>query len=1029
MEKDMEETENKIIRKNIAYVSPFPPINSGIADYSEDVVVNMVKYMNIDIYYDEKLIDKITGKITNLDQQISVFPLTILYTNKDKYDFIIYNIGNNYKYHGTILKMALMIPGIVILHDFKIGDMMYYFNNIDDYGYYKNILEFGNKFDDSYEKIKNSGIITSNDIQNYTFNEYLIYRSHAVITHTKWAYTNIFKKYKYTDVFYVPMGHHGGTINYKPQIKKSKKTEINKKIKIGVFGNMNKNRRIDKILYAIGKLIDKKITKIHLYLVGNYNKNDFDPHILVNELKLEEYVTIETNTDINRFNSLIEEMDIGICLRYPTMGESSGIMVKLIYAGKPCIISDVDQYKFFPDDFTIKIKVNEYDIDNDNNTEINAISFAIRKLVINKKLRRIMSEKAYKYGQENYDMKNMIKRFVQIIYTTNKNNSLEIFPQDKLRNDTGFPHNVYETYVKIDNIYRNYLGRNASFDELKHIENHLNTDVITLEKLEQGVSNSNEHKEYEIGKDKESHDRINKLYLTYLNRQVDISGYKHYRKIPSEIVIKNLVESNEAQISKKIHDLYREKLFRECDETGLKSCRDAITSGRLNYDMLGKILESSEEHKQRSHIGKFIIERQNELIQNNFDVKKRSDLLKNVNIKFMSVLGTSGYAIAGLDYLYALYINGANITYDFCYVENLVMAETNDKFNVQIKCYKKDIKYDYVIIHCMPDHFKMTAIHEKYISNKTKIYGLFAWETDTLPISFIVNLPYIDEIIVPSVYNKLATEKATDKKIHVIEHVIESTRPTKLIEKIDQTNQTNQINQFDDRVNDDDYMFLIVSQWNLRKRIEDTIKCYLSTFTKNDKVVLYIKTFHNKRELLNELIDDIIKKYGINAPKVVVNMDHLDDTGMHKLYDRCNCFLSLCYSEGVGLGACYTAYLGKSVIITGCGGQVDYLKNGLFVDYTLVDIDPCNKIYPDINNKLEDHTKCPPGEMRCLYNYFTGNMKWGKADLKHASKLMQFVVNNRDEANNIAKSNSEFIKENFSYDAIARKFYDVFNGK
>jgi hypothetical protein len=60
--------------------------------------------------------------------------------------------------------------------------------------------------------------------------------------------------------------------------------------------------------------------------------------------------------------SLMAACDVLVNLRYPTMGETSGSVIRGLSLGKPMIVSDVGWFAELPDDVALKIPVDEYEV-------------------------------------------------------------------------------------------------------------------------------------------------------------------------------------------------------------------------------------------------------------------------------------------------------------------------------------------------------------------------------------------------------------------------------------------------------------------------------------------------------------------------------------------------------------------------------------------------------------------------------------------------------------------------------------------
>jgi glycosyltransferase involved in cell wall biosynthesis len=60
--------------------------------------------------------------------------------------------------------------------------------------------------------------------------------------------------------------------------------------------------------------------------------------------------------------ALMAACDALVNLRYPTMGETSGSVIRALSLGKPLIVSDVGWFSELPDGVVLKVPVDEYEV-------------------------------------------------------------------------------------------------------------------------------------------------------------------------------------------------------------------------------------------------------------------------------------------------------------------------------------------------------------------------------------------------------------------------------------------------------------------------------------------------------------------------------------------------------------------------------------------------------------------------------------------------------------------------------------------
>jgi hypothetical protein len=60
---------------------------------------------------------------------------------------------------------------------------------------------------------------------------------------------------------------------------------------------------------------------------------------------------------IEEFTGYLSACDIVLNLRYPTVGESSGTLLRAMGLGKAALVSEVGSFAEFPDDVCLKVPV------------------------------------------------------------------------------------------------------------------------------------------------------------------------------------------------------------------------------------------------------------------------------------------------------------------------------------------------------------------------------------------------------------------------------------------------------------------------------------------------------------------------------------------------------------------------------------------------------------------------------------------------------------------------------------------------
>jgi glycosyltransferase involved in cell wall biosynthesis len=129
---------------------------------------------------------------------------------------------------------------------------------------------------------------------------------------------------------------------------------------IGCFGYLNMNKRIPQLLEAFAAFRRRR-PEARLLLAGAAAER-FDVSRRLERLGLTDGVIREGYLPEERMWSLMAACDVLLNLRFPTMGETSGSVIRGLSLGKPLIVSDVGWFAELPDDVALKVPVDEYEV-------------------------------------------------------------------------------------------------------------------------------------------------------------------------------------------------------------------------------------------------------------------------------------------------------------------------------------------------------------------------------------------------------------------------------------------------------------------------------------------------------------------------------------------------------------------------------------------------------------------------------------------------------------------------------------------
>ncbi len=107
-----------LLRPRLAYVSPVPPVRSGVAAYSACLVRELSRYYEVDLIVDQ---DEISDEWLLANHRAVHW--RALSAPWQSYDRVLYHMGNSPN-HAYMLALIEQFGGVVVLHDFYIGHLL-----------------------------------------------------------------------------------------------------------------------------------------------------------------------------------------------------------------------------------------------------------------------------------------------------------------------------------------------------------------------------------------------------------------------------------------------------------------------------------------------------------------------------------------------------------------------------------------------------------------------------------------------------------------------------------------------------------------------------------------------------------------------------------------------------------------------------------------------------------------------------------------------------------------------------------------
>jgi glycosyltransferase involved in cell wall biosynthesis len=337
-------SEESTPARAVNWLGPLPPRNCGISDYSAAIVRKIPKDIQVNYYSNDLLIDDLYFK-----GNIRVFPISAM---KNRHEYFspgaidVFQIAAApwfFDYMVEMLRGNSTAIRKYCLHDHYFGYGLYNLFRNDFYYFVDTFLlpERDKKMSDLVIKahLAYNQLILQKALQSRPILKWLKNLQGRPMTHARPPQDSL-----NAEIWPMPsdVPHTLRSANWKSSLVK------NKKIILGCFGRITRNKYLEEVIQAIAILRLNGINA-ELIIVGEAVDVAYfnELQITIAKLKLTSNVLFPGNVSSQEYWKLLNTIDVLISLRDGSRGGLSAVLVNGIYAGKLIIASDILEHKSY----------------------------------------------------------------------------------------------------------------------------------------------------------------------------------------------------------------------------------------------------------------------------------------------------------------------------------------------------------------------------------------------------------------------------------------------------------------------------------------------------------------------------------------------------------------------------------------------------------------------------------------------------------------------------------------------------------
>lgn len=340
----------------LAWVSPLPPMLSGIADYSSELLPLVAERAEVDaVCPSPRLL-----KRPKAPEGIRVFSPAEFRRRQGTYDAVIHHLANN-PYHRFVYELAMEVPSIAVFHDLVLHHLLAHMlvEGKTQPSRYRDLAarELGS-LGVKLANLRLRGVATDYEKFLFPLNADMAGRALAIVVHSGDTRNEIREIAPDVPITVIP--HHAerpppsvfGVTREKARRRLGLPSDS---FVVGHFGFITRPKQPAAVVGGFARLVatnpDAVLVMAGADLTGGGLERLIRRHGLDGRVKVVGYV------DLEHFYLYLLAADAVINLRFPSAGESSGTFARALAVGRVVVVNNYASFAEVPDGVALKVEI------------------------------------------------------------------------------------------------------------------------------------------------------------------------------------------------------------------------------------------------------------------------------------------------------------------------------------------------------------------------------------------------------------------------------------------------------------------------------------------------------------------------------------------------------------------------------------------------------------------------------------------------------------------------------------------------